>query len=122
MRVYKAMPELIHRLAHQWCEGRWVALGGGGYDIWRVVPRAWSLLWLVMSEQAIVSQLEAERNAERASVKLVASPILRETCSDDRLRYLERENFELGVQVASFQRENAAYQKIIDSIGQACSR
>ncbi len=60
MRVYKAMPELIHRLAHQWCEGRWVALGGGGYDIWRVVPRAWSLLWLVMSEQAIVSQLEAE--------------------------------------------------------------
>jgi acetoin utilization protein AcuC len=60
MRVYKAMPELIHRLAHQWCEGRWVALGGGGYDIWRVVPRAWSLLWLVMSEQAIMTQLEAE--------------------------------------------------------------
>ncbi|WP_425262300.1 acetoin utilization protein AcuC [Paenibacillus pectinilyticus] len=60
MRVYKAMPELIHRLAHQWCEGRWVALGGGGYDIWRVVPRAWSLLWLVMSEQALPGQLEAE--------------------------------------------------------------
>ncbi|WNR46537.1 acetoin utilization protein AcuC [Paenibacillus roseipurpureus] len=60
MRVYKAMPELIHSLAHQWCEGRWVALGGGGYDIWRVVPRAWSLLWLVMSEQAILGQLAAE--------------------------------------------------------------
>ena len=55
MRVYKAMPELIHSLAHQWCEGRWIALGGGGYDIWRVVPRAWSLLWLVMSEQALRS-------------------------------------------------------------------
>ncbi|UKS30074.1 acetoin utilization protein AcuC [Paenibacillus sp. HWE-109] len=60
MRVYKAMPELIHSLAHQWCAGRWVALGGGGYDIWRVVPRAWSLLWLVMSEQAHLDQLEAE--------------------------------------------------------------
>lgn len=60
MRVYKAMPELIHSLAHQWCEGRWIALGGGGYDIWRVVPRAWSLLWLVMSEQAILDQLEAQ--------------------------------------------------------------
>ncbi|RTE03605.1 acetoin utilization protein AcuC [Paenibacillus whitsoniae] len=60
MHVYKAMPELIHRLAHQWCAGRWVALGGGGYDIWRVVPRAWSLLWLVMSEQALLGQLEAE--------------------------------------------------------------
>ncbi|TXK85723.1 acetoin utilization protein AcuC [Paenibacillus sp. N3.4] len=61
MHVFKAMPELIHSLAHQWCEGRWVALGGGGYDIWRVVPRAWSLLWLVMSEQqAFLQQLEAE--------------------------------------------------------------
>ncbi|NEW05419.1 acetoin utilization protein AcuC [Paenibacillus sp. SYP-B3998] len=57
MQVYKVMPELIHSLAHQWCEGRWIALGGGGYDIWRVVPRAWSLLWLVMSEQPILKQL-----------------------------------------------------------------
>jgi acetoin utilization protein AcuC len=64
MRVYKAMPELIHSLSHQWCEGRWVALGGGGYDIWRVVPRAWSLLWLVMSEQALVRQLDAEPQLE----------------------------------------------------------
>jgi acetoin utilization protein AcuC len=64
MRVYKAMPELIHSLAHQWCDGRWVALGGGGYDIWRVVPRAWGLLWLVMSEQALVGQLEAEPQLE----------------------------------------------------------
>jgi acetoin utilization protein AcuC len=64
MRVYKAMPELIHSLAPQWCAGRWVALGGGGYDIWRVVPRAWSLLWLVMSEQALVDQLEAEPQLE----------------------------------------------------------
>lgn len=60
MSVYKAMPELIHSLAHEWCGGRWIALGGGGYDIWRVVPRAWSLLWLVMSEQALIRQLDAE--------------------------------------------------------------
>ncbi|MZQ81714.1 acetoin utilization protein AcuC [Paenibacillus sp. 5J-6] len=64
MRVYKAMPELIHSLAHQWCEGRWVALGGGGYDIWRVVPRAWSLLWLAMSEQAVLPQLAAQPQLE----------------------------------------------------------
>ena len=24
-------------------------MGGGGYDIWRVVPRAWSLIWLEMT-------------------------------------------------------------------------
>jgi acetoin utilization protein AcuC len=64
MRVYKAMPELIHSLAHQWCDGRWIALGGGGYDIWRVVPRAWSMLWLVMSEHALIDQLEAKPQLE----------------------------------------------------------
>jgi acetoin utilization protein AcuC len=60
MRIYKEMPALLHRLAHQWCEGRWVALGGGGYDIWRVVPRAWSLLWLTMIDHPLVQELEAK--------------------------------------------------------------
>ncbi len=26
--------------------GRWLATGGGGYDAYRVVPRAWALVWL----------------------------------------------------------------------------
>lgn len=60
MEIYRAMPRFIHQLAHQHCGGRWVALGGGGYDIWRVVPRAWSLLWLEMSEHAIMGQLEKD--------------------------------------------------------------
>ncbi|HZG96270.1 MAG TPA: acetoin utilization protein AcuC [Mycobacteriales bacterium] len=33
---------LLHELAHELCEGRWVAVGGGGYEIVQVVPRAWS--------------------------------------------------------------------------------
>lgn len=36
--------EWLHALAHELCEGRWVALGGGGYDWARVVPRAWTHL------------------------------------------------------------------------------
>lgn len=50
MRIFREIPKLIHRLAHECCEGRWVALGGGGYDIWRVVPRAWTLLWAEMND------------------------------------------------------------------------
>jgi acetoin utilization protein AcuC len=57
MTSFLQMPMLIHELAHTWCEGRWVALGGGGYDIWRVVPRAWSLLWLVMTEHPLIAEL-----------------------------------------------------------------
>ncbi len=36
--------ELIHELAHELCEGRWVAVGGGGYEWVDVVPRAWTHL------------------------------------------------------------------------------
>ena len=34
----------LHDLAHEVCEGRWVAVGGGGYAIVDVVPRAWTHL------------------------------------------------------------------------------
>jgi GNAT superfamily N-acetyltransferase len=33
-------------VAHRHAGGRWLATGGGGYDAYRVVPRAWSLVWL----------------------------------------------------------------------------
>jgi acetoin utilization protein AcuC len=60
MLIYKEMPALIHRYAHEYCQGRWIALGGGGYDIWRVVPRAWSLLWLEMIDHPIIRQLNQD--------------------------------------------------------------
>lgn len=62
MQIYLDMPKKIHALAHQYCEGRWVALGGGGYDIWRVVPRAWSFLWLTMTDHPLLDRLARESN------------------------------------------------------------
>ena len=52
--------KLTHRLAHTYCQGRWVALGGGGYDPYRIVPRAWSMLWAEMSGQPLPTQLPEE--------------------------------------------------------------
>jgi ribosomal protein S18 acetylase RimI-like enzyme len=37
---------LVDAVAHRWAGGRWLATGGGGYDAYRVVPRAWALTWL----------------------------------------------------------------------------
>jgi len=34
----------LHDLAHEVCDGRWVATGGGGYQLVQVVPRAWTHL------------------------------------------------------------------------------
>jgi acetoin utilization protein AcuC len=53
MRIYQEIPKLARALADELCEGRLIATGGGGYDIWRVVPRAWSLLWAELSGQRV---------------------------------------------------------------------
>ncbi|RXI98757.1 acetoin utilization protein AcuC [Anaerobacillus alkaliphilus] len=53
MEIYREIPKLAHEIAHEYCGGKWIAVGGGGYDIWRVVPRAWSMLWLEMTDNQI---------------------------------------------------------------------
>lgn len=40
----RAAAVAIHALAHEVCEGRWVATGGGGYALAEVVPRTWTHL------------------------------------------------------------------------------
>jgi len=41
----------VSELADQHCQGRLVATGGGGYDPYRTVPRAWALLWAAICRQ-----------------------------------------------------------------------
>ncbi|MCI0584564.1 MAG: acetoin utilization protein AcuC [Chloroflexi bacterium] len=41
-----AAARLVHAVAHRWADGRWLATGGGGYDAYRVAPRAWTHVWL----------------------------------------------------------------------------
>jgi acetoin utilization protein AcuC len=63
----------MHDLAHELCEGRWVATGGGGYDIWRVVPRAWTALWTAVSHQELpekVSEDWLSKWGDKSPVKL----------------------------------------------------
>jgi acetoin utilization protein AcuC len=52
MKTYAEIPKIAKEVADKYCGGRWIATGGGGYDIWRVVPRAWSYLWCVMNDKA----------------------------------------------------------------------
>lgn len=44
---------LLDELAHEHAAGRWLATGGGGYDVYRVVPRAWGLVWLAQAHRDI---------------------------------------------------------------------
>ncbi|GAB3417066.1 acetoin utilization protein AcuC [Flindersiella endophytica] len=38
----------VHELAHEVCDGRWIATGGGGYALIDVVPRTWSHLLAIV--------------------------------------------------------------------------
>jgi acetoin utilization protein AcuC len=40
----RAAAASLHDLAHEVCDGRWLATGGGGYELVDVVPRCWAHL------------------------------------------------------------------------------
>jgi acetoin utilization protein AcuC len=49
----RAAHAALHELAHEVCEGKWVATGGGGYAIVEVVPRSWSHLLAIVADAPI---------------------------------------------------------------------
>jgi len=65
LRGYRDLARRLHRLAHRHCGGRWVATGGGGYDLERVVPRAWALLWAELSGRRLPARVPAAWLASR---------------------------------------------------------
>ena len=44
----------LHKLSHELCEGRWIALGGGGYEVVDVVPRTWTHLTAIAAHRPIL--------------------------------------------------------------------
>ena len=50
-RLYEETVRMTCEVADRLCGGRIVATGGGGYAIWQVVPRAWTLVWAGLSGQ-----------------------------------------------------------------------
>ncbi|GAA2734722.1 acetoin utilization protein AcuC [Pedococcus aerophilus] len=49
----RAAADALHRLSHEVCEGRWVAVGGGGYEIVDVVPRSWTHLTAIAAHHPV---------------------------------------------------------------------
>jgi acetoin utilization protein AcuC len=62
----------LHRLAHEVHEGRWIATGGGGYELATVVPRAWTLAFAEMTGRKLPIETPMgwrERVVERVGVR-----------------------------------------------------
>ncbi|WJV47007.1 acetoin utilization protein AcuC [Streptomyces flavofungini] len=54
----RAVQVACHELAHAYADGRWVALGGGGYAVVDVVPRSWTHLVAVAAGREIEPSVE----------------------------------------------------------------
>ncbi|MEW2495115.1 acetoin utilization protein AcuC [Streptomyces nodosus] len=52
----RAVQIACHDLAHQYADGRWIALGGGGYAVVDVVPRSWTHLVAIAADRPITPE------------------------------------------------------------------
>lgn len=56
-RLFEETTRIVCEAADAVCGGRVIATGGGGYAIWEVVPRAWTLVWGVLSGQPVPNHI-----------------------------------------------------------------
>lgn len=80
MRAFPRLWRVLHDLADQAAAGRWVALGGGGYNV-DVLPRAWVLLFAEMTGAALPEDiptewlaLARERTGQEFTARLMDDP------------------------------------------------
>lgn len=79
-----AAARLIDELAHRHAGGRWLATGGGGYDVYRVVPRTWSLVWLAGAHRDVPAAIpEAWRERWAGDAELYGQAPIPTTFEDE---------------------------------------
>jgi acetoin utilization protein AcuC len=74
MTAYPRMARILHDCAHRYCDGRWVATGGGGYQFDTVVPMVWTIHWAEMigAPERIPAAWLNDRPPEEASRSYLA--------------------------------------------------
>ncbi len=59
MATFPRLWRVLHRMADEITDGRWIALGGGGYNV-DVLPRAWALLFAEMTGTVLPEAIPAD--------------------------------------------------------------
>ncbi len=86
-RLYEEAVRMTCDAADACCGGKIVATGGGGYAVWRAVPRAWTLVWAALSGQKASNRIPrvwTERwqgESPFLLTDLLRDPVLPETSS-----------------------------------------
>jgi acetoin utilization protein AcuC len=85
---------MIHRLAHEVADGRWLLTGGGGYQLVQVVPRSWTHLLAEAAGQPI-DPASPTPQLWREYVHVTAAEAAPERMTEDASGQFSR--FELGL-------------------------
>ena len=70
----RSAADALHRLSHEVCGGKWVALGGGGYEVVDVVPRAWTHLTAIAAHAPIQTSVEVPAEWREYVERLLGRP------------------------------------------------
>jgi acetoin utilization protein AcuC len=73
----RASYEALHALAHEVCDGRWLACGGGGYALATVVPRAWTQLLAIATHTPLAPRTPLPAEWRESAVERVRSATAR---------------------------------------------
>jgi acetoin utilization protein AcuC len=91
---YQLLATRLHELAHAHAGGRWVATGGGGYQIATVVPRAWTIYFAELTGQEIPFEVPYDflRRVEETTGQSSPREFLEGQAhvSDERLAQIQR--------------------------------
>jgi acetoin utilization protein AcuC len=92
MATFPTLWRVLHRLADDAAGGRWIALGGGGYNV-DVLPRAWALLFAEMTGVPLRDEippdwlaLAAERSGQESLTGRLMGDPEPEVGEEERLR------------------------------------
>lgn len=47
-KTFQQIPQIVKRYADEFTDGKWIAIGGGGYNIFQVAPLAWAQVYNAM--------------------------------------------------------------------------
>ncbi|WP_206282869.1 acetoin utilization protein AcuC [Streptomyces chilikensis] len=69
-----AVQAACHGMAHTYAGGRWIALGGGGYEVVDVVPRSWAHLVAVAAGRPVAPETAVPENWRQEVYALTRQP------------------------------------------------
>ncbi|QPP07187.1 acetoin utilization protein AcuC [Streptomyces bathyalis] len=82
--AHRIAAESLHGWAHEYADGRWVALGGGGYAVFDVVPRTWTHLVAIAAGAPVPPETEVPESWRELVYARTGSPAAPQRMTDGR--------------------------------------